>query len=896
MGANKANPPASLPEHIVQIRADWLEQLRQLKRLHDEGASGQRIVTSLSDYRDQIITQIFQRAIAEAHTAGLSSHTAVVMHGGCGRRDVAPYSDVDLMLLCQSERQAGVPELARMLSQSVNDIGFRLGFSVQNPRSACTLAQHQAETFSSFIDSRFLVGNIDLFDAFFSRFQRLSQRRSLTAIREILRARETERQEFGDTVYLLRPDIKRSSGGLRDLHLVRWVGFLKHGEVDFERLVELGALTAWDTTRLNSAHEFLLRLRNELHFAAGSANDRLTKSEQIRIADKLKVPGKDGVFPVEVFMREYFSHTSDVRYCSDHFVSASLYRGGGSWTPLVTKTIQGKFRVGLFQIGVRPNLLSEVAGDLEQVLRLMQLAAMYNKEIEHPTWQAIREAMVHTPPGELDPNCAAHFMALLAGTTRLGMMLRRLHELRALERVLPGFQHARCLLQFNEYHQYTVDEHSIRAVERATEFHGDSGRLGQAYREIRQKELLHLALLLHDLGKGYAEDHSEVGRRMALETVDRLGLPREQGEIVAHLVHKHLQMDHIATRRDINDESIVAEFCSMVGSIDVLRMLYVMTCADIAAVGPGVLNDWKRGLLTDLYRNAKSFMTGHQGPQAVDEKLGNLYENVRTNVEDREAAEWVVAHAQTLPRNYCRQHAPETIAQQLLEIRQLRRGDFRCWVSYSEKRRSVEVCVAKHQQRLAGIFYQMNGMLASLGLRIHGADIKPLDDSLIWYWFQFGDPTFSGPPPASRLEQIRQLTDDVVGGARSEAPRIPKTWQIADEALPELTPEIRVQIDNQSVEHATIIDVFAYQKLGLLYEVSKKIFEFGLDVHFARTSVYGPRIVCVFYVTDESRSKIRDVRRLVKIRRGLLNVTKEFLLGPQPPRAIGDSGELTALG
>jgi [protein-PII] uridylyltransferase len=180
----------------------------------------------------------------------------------------------------------------------------------------------------------------------------------------------------------------------------------------------------------------------------------------------------------------------------------------------------------------------------------------------------------------------------------------------------------------------------------------------------------------------------------------------------------------------------------------------------------------------------------------------------------------------------------------------------------------------------------MNGMLASLGLKIRGADIKPLDDSLVWYWFQAEDPTFSGEPPKSRLDQIFQMTTELVSGTKTAAPRFPRTWEFVTTAVEEIAlPEIRVQIDNQSADHATIIDVFAYQKLGLLYTISKRIFEFGLDVHFARTSVYGSRIVCVFYVTDESHSKVRDLRQLVKIRRGLLSATRAFLTGKTP---IGD--------
>lgn len=872
----------SLPEHVLQARRAWADAHQSTRQLHERGESGLNIVTELSNRLDSIIQSLFRHGLAQVEDPDLVNKTALVLHGGCGRRHVAPYSDVDLMLMCQSTEDPHLQQLARCLSQSINDAGLKVGFSVQTPRQAQGLALRVPATFSSLIDARLLDGSRALFDHFFLQFQRLAQRRSAGLIRGILKAREVERIQFGDTVYLLRPDIKKSRGGLRDIHLIRWIGFLRYAETDLQKLADVQALMVSDHLKLNAAFEFLLRLRNELHFFANQANDRLARSEQVRIAEKFGFQGASGVLPVESFMRDYFRYTSDVRFCSDHFVAASQARATmpNMLTSIITRSVDQHFRVGLFQIGAKPAAMTEVSHSLELVLRLMQLSNLYDKEIDYATWEAIRQSMTDTEDLPLNSNEAARFMALLSGPTRLGTLLHRLHDLRVLEKIIPGFKHARCLLQFNEYHQYTVDEHTIRAVQAATEFNTRTDLLGQVYREIRSKDLLHLALLLHDLGKGFAEDHSEVGRRMAEATVQRLGLPKEDGETVVFLVHKHLSMDHLATRRDISDESIVAEFAATVGSIQTLQLLYVLTCADIAGVGPGTLTDWKLGLLSDLYRNAQSFLTGHHGPRAVDPKLGRFFDQVRKSVPEPETAQWVVDRAQALPRNYCRGHSPEVIAAQMLEVRQLATGDFKCWINFSEKRNVIELCVAKYQQRLAGVFYQMNGMLASLGLKIRGADIKPIDDSLVWYWFEFEDPTFSAPPPKSRLDQILQMATELVSGTRTSAPQFPRTWEIASSAAEEFVlPEIRVQIDNQSVEHATIIDVFAYQKLGLLYTISKKIYQFGLDVHFARTSVYGSRIVCVFYVTDESHSKVRDLRQLVKIRRGLLETTRAFLSG-----------------
>lgn len=251
--------------------------------------------------------------------------------------------------------------------------------------------------------------------------------------------------------------------------------------------------------------------------------------------------------------------------------------------PLVTRQIDEHFRMGPTQIGVIKPSLESVQLDLEQVLRLMQLACLHDKQIEHETWIAIRHAMLKYPEIKFTREAARRFMALLSNTQGLAELLHRLHEMRVLKKIIPGFDHARGLLQFNEYHVYTVDEHSLRAVSNAIQFENEQTVVGKTYRSIRDKSVLHLALLLHDLGKGFSEDHSEVGRRIAEQTGSRLDLSEDATEDIKFLVHNHLVMAHLAFHRDISDESLVAEFASNVGSVQLLSKLYVLTCADISA-------------------------------------------------------------------------------------------------------------------------------------------------------------------------------------------------------------------------------------------------------------------------------------------------------------------------
>ena len=250
---------------------------------------------------------------------------------------------------------------------------------------------------------------------------------------------------------------------------------------------------------------------------------------------------------------------------------------------------------------------------------MADLANLYQKRVAASAWKLVHAA-VPTMSDVLSPEAAERFLSILSRPALLGPLLHQLHEVGVLEKVIPEFAHARCLLQFNEYHKYTVDEHSLRAVERATDFAADRGLLGEVYRGLKQKRTLHLALLIHDLGKGFVEDHSEVGLRIAAHTAERLQLPPREAETLKFLVHKHLLMSHLAFRRDTSDNQLIVRFAVDVGSPEVLRMLFLFTLADLAAVGPGVLNEWKFEVLLDLYHRTMRHLAGNSPSAAAEER------------------------------------------------------------------------------------------------------------------------------------------------------------------------------------------------------------------------------------------------------------------------------------
>jgi [protein-PII] uridylyltransferase len=855
----------------VQAARERLREGRErLKLRHQGGSPGIQVCTALAALLDEVVLSIYRAAIDELPVAAGTAPDAgiaIVAHGGYGRRDVAPYSDVDLMILHEGGSERQIVPLAKRLLQDLFDVGLTVGQSVRTPREACRWALKDATVFTSLAESRFLVGEQALFDKYLRSFRKASMRHWRRMIGAIEKARLEERAQFGGTVYLLEPNVKRSPGGLRDLQLLRWVGFARYGQSEPEALRLMGVLPREDHRAIRRATEFLLHLRNEMHFHAGKAHDSLERAEQVRIAEVLRFEGTESLLPVERFMSEYFRHTNAVRHIVGRFLD-----GSRPWTrladalgPLFSHQVERDFRVGPRRIWATKRGLEKIRQDLAQILRLTDLANLYNKEIAHNTWKAIRES-ARRLPNELSAAAAERFLSLLSQPAQLGKLLHNLHELGVLEKILPDFTHARCLLQFNEYHKYTVDEHCIRAVERATEFLARPGALGEVYRGIKEKRTLHLALLIHDLGKGYVEDHSEVGARIAGETAYRLRLPDREAETLRFLVHKHLMMSHLAFRRDTSDEGVLLKFAVDVGSPEALRMLFVLTCADLGAVGPGVLNDWKLEVLCDLYQRTMEHLSGDSPSAATERRRGAL----RSLLQHETAYERIADQIRTLPSSYLHSAPPERIAEDLRQLAALTDREVKIWCRYVPETGTMEYTVGTQESITPGVFHKLTGGFSSQGLQILSADINTLAGGLVLDRFIVLDRDFAEEPPPSRIAEIEArlsaaLTSDTPPAFRRVWQRTTRSATAAVPALP-----TQVKIDSSTSEHFTIIDVFALDRMGLLYTITRTLFELGLSVSLAKISTYLDQVVDVFYITDQQGRKIHDEHWLGQIREKLL--------------------------
>lgn len=857
-----------------------------------EGASGAEIMDALTELVDGLIVGRYRnglRQLGEAAETIASQSCCLVALGSYGRRELAPYSDIDLMVLFKPDAKAMIPDLVKTVLHPLWDAGFQVGHSVRTIQECLDLAAQDLTIRTSMMDARFVAGSAPLFQEFHDRYDRRIVGRGVDRfIDQKLEERRREYEKFGETVYLLEPNVKKSKGGLRDLHVLQWAGMARYHAATIRELADRGLLSRQDYRALTEAREFLWRVRALMHVHAGAAQEILTFDEQVWLAQKFGYQDRPHLLAVEQFMQVYYRHTMGLHERMVRFVNRC--RAVSPWSRLAR--LLPPRRLDRHFV-VQGNVLTVLVEDRPRVLdnpvlllKLFDVARARALEIDPMVIEDIHRHVETLPAKAFDsPDVSAAFARILAGP-RTARTLEAMHRAHLLERLIPAFATVRGLMQFNQYHKYTVDEHSLLAVARAEAFEQESGVIGQVYREIPRKDLLHLAILLHDLGKGREEDHSEVGKRLAEEAAARLGFNEQDTRTLVFLVHQHLLMAHTAFRRDPYDGNVLMTFARAVGTPAVLKKFLVLTAADIAAVGPGVLTKWKESLLIELYLRTLPEVSGEREDAWGAERMAQLVKDVSNAMAERPDQAWIEAQLRQFPLRYLHGTAPVRIAGHVRAIRELAARDVKVDSAFNEALGTCEYAVITRNDVIPGIFSKIAGVLAAMGLHILDAQIVTRHDEVVVDTFQVSDPDYAGAPPAERREDVGRAIRRVLLGEATVEELMGRYRRLdSQRRLPTGRQSTEVQVDNETSDRATIIDVFAEDRQGLLYVITRAIFTLGLSVQAARISTRLDQVADVFYVTDSKGGKVTDPARLEAIRATIKGEIDRFLSGQMPVQA-----------
>ena len=885
LGGNQAELRRAVLARLKHELADGRAAARA--RL-DADRNGRRCAADLSGLHDQLIGALFRLATTRLYHAGMPSdaqHMAVVATGGYGRGLLAPGSDIDLLFLLPYKQTPWGESVVEFMLYILWDLGLKVGHATRSVDHCLALARTDMTIRTSLLDARLIAGSPALFADLDRRFRADCTPANARAFVDAKLAERDERhRRTGQSRYRVEPNIKDGKGGLRDLHTLHWLVKYVYGR-DIGIASEAGLFTSLEYRNYRHCEDFLWTVRCHLHFLTGRPEERLTFDVQPAIAEKLGYHERDGLIAVERFMKHYFMVAREVGELTLS-ASAALELKQVKSAPVVERLLSPlnwRSRAKLRRTSdfrVENGRLDTVNGDIFRLdpvnmLRIFQQAEIWGVPLHPGAVRLLRQSRSLIDDGlRSNPEAARIFLDLLIDAKSAERVLRSMNETGVLGRYIPEFGRIVGMMQFNMYHHFTVDEHSIRAVGLLAEI--DLGTLGDDHplsseiiKQVRSRRALYMAVLLHDTGKRLAGDHSITGAAIARDVCPRLGFEPADTETVAWLIEQHLTMSVFAQSRDLSDPKTIRDFAAIVQSPERLRLLLILTVADIRAVGPGVWNGWKGQLLRTLYYETEPVLAGGHSPMGHGQRVEEAKANLRKLLADWPPAD-VDRVLARLPDAYWLRASTARQAEQAALIRDTEAGGKRFgYLTRTDAFTAVTelTLYARNVPRLLSLFA---GACASTGANIMGASIstttddRALDTFLIKREHDAEDELRLAGKIGETIGRLLAGDLDLASlMSRRKPSRMPATAF-------RITPE--VVVNNQMSERFTVIEVAGLDRPGLLFDLTSALSDLGLDINSAHIATYGERAVDVFYVTGLEGAQVEDEEREGRIKRRLAAV------------------------
>ena len=885
-GAATAARPAVLERLKELLAAARAEASRQL----EADGKGRRCAEGLALFQAELIRLVYDYTVQNVYRAtnpSSAERMAIIATGGYGRGLLAPFSDVDLLFLLPYKQTPWGESVIEHVLYLLWDLGLKVGHATRTVEQSLKLARSDMTIRTALLDSRLILGDEELFSDLLRRFQR--EVVTGTA-RQFVEAKLAERDErhrrSGASRYRVEPNIKDGKGGLRDLHTLHWLAKYLYGDGISLRAVEASVFTADEFATFRKCEDFLWTVRCHLHFLTGRPEERLTFDVQQAMSERLGYRRRGGLRAVERFMKHYFLVAKDVGDLTT-VLCAALEIEQVKPSPSITQLFSplgwrtrrqiratSDFRIDNGRLNVAN---AEVfKRDPVNLIRFFATAEETGT-FYHPDAVRLLRQSLRLIDDNLrnDPEANRIFIGLLCSDRNPEPTLRRMNEAGVLGRFVPEFGKVVSMMQFNMYHHYTVDEHLIRTVGVLSDIeHGEAAEphpLSTAIiKGIQYRRALYVAAFLHDIAKGRDEDHSLVGTRIARTLCPRLGLDPAETETVAWLVQQHLVMSSIAFTRDISDPQTVRDFANVVQSPERLKLLLVLTVADIRAVGPSAWNGWKGQLLRGLYYETEPVVAGGHSQLASRERIIAAQAAFRSAMAD-----WPTEDVERFVDRHYPDYWLRTETRKVVEHAKLVRSAEAAGETLASHFTTdaftaiTELSLfAPNHPRLLALFA---GACASAGANISGAYISTTRDGFALDTFLLAREFEHDEDELRRALRIAETIEKLLKGEirlgalmakRRERRSMHDTFKVAPEVL----------IDNSLSSQFTVIEVAGLDRPGLLFELTNTISDLNLDITSAHITTFGEKAVDVFYVTDLTNKKITSEPRQKAIRERLLPV------------------------
>jgi [protein-PII] uridylyltransferase len=843
----------------------------------------------LSDLQDAIIVALYGLAVEQLDkNAKSSERMCVIAVGGYGRGMLAPGSDVDLLFLLPAKQTPTSKAIVDFILYFLWDLRLKVGYATRSVAECISLSRSDMTIRTAVLEARYVVGDRKLSDDLGARFDaEVVKGTAREFIAAKLAERDQRHRQQGTSRYLVEPNVKEGKGGLRDLHTLFWIAKYYYRVKSRDELVKAGVFSKSELQLFRKAEDFLWAVRCHLHFLTGRAEERLSFDVQREMAKRLGYTSHPGLRDVERFMKHYFLIAKDVGDLTNIFCAALEERHAKA-----TPGLNRFFRIGRRRTKTIPDTSDFVvdndrinianarvfAKDPVNLIRIFHLADRYDLAFHPEAMEQIaRSLSLIDAEVREDKEANRLFLEILSSRRNPELVLRRMNEAGVLGRFVPEFGKIVSMMQFNMYHHYTVDEHLIRAIGVLAEIErGDLAEQHPLANEIvpgiKDRAVLYVALFLHDIAKGRPEDHSEAGAKIARKLGPRFGLSAAETETVAWLVEHHLVMSITAQSRDLNDRKTIADFAAVVQSMERLRLLLVLTVADIKAVGPGVWNGWKGQLLRTLYYETEPFLTGGHSQVSRDRRVAEAQAELAKALAE-EYPDWPEGSREAYVRRHypaylLRVDLPHKVAHAKL-LRELSRSGRTLATSVAthafEAITEITVVAPDHPRLLSIIA----GACTAAGANIVDAQVFTTTDGQALDSISVSREFENEEDELRRAHKIGELIEQALAGTV----RLPEI--VAARSQPRsrnraFTLETNIVVDNSWSNQFTVIETSGLDRPGLLYDLTRAISDLNLNIASAHIVTFGERAVDVFYVTDLVGHKITNASREAAVRRRLL--------------------------
>ena len=856
------------------------------ERLTSKPSAGHDVAEAQAFLVDQLMRVIHDHVVENVYPVSNRSRgerLTIMAVGGYGRGEMAPHSDVDIAFLTPIKQTPWCEQVIEAMLYFLWDLGLKIGHSSRSLDEMVKMSRSDLTIRTAMLEGRYVWGDQDLYEEARQRFwSDVVSGTERQFVVEKLAEREERHKRMGDSRYVVEPNVKEGKGSLRDLHTLYWIGKYIHKVRDPSELVQVGLLTSKEYKAFRRAENFFWAVRCHLHTITKRAEDRLTFDMQREVAARMNYADRPGKSAVERFMHFFFLQAKVVGNLTGVFLAQLDEQFARKQPRGLLAGFRAKPRTlkGYKVFGGRIKAPSDdwFESDPVRMLEIFVLADKEGLEIHPETMRLIsRDAVLIKGDVRRDKRANELFMELLTSRNNPESSLRAFNEAGVFGRFVTEFGRVNAQMQFDMYHHYTVDEHTIRAIGLLSriekgELKNDHPLAHDIVHKVRSRRALYASVLLHDIAKGRGGDHSVLGAEIALKLCPRFGLDEDETELVSWLVRQHLLLSATAFKRDLSDAKTITDFVQVVQSLDRLRQLTMLTIVDIRAVGPGTWNSWKRQLIGELYAATEERLRlGHAefgrekriaakkaAVEALEPANAALIEKVGAKFVD---SYWIAESEDVIAKNLAQLEAAEALGHALS-----------IHTEYYQAHGATLVTVIASDH--PGLFYRIAGGIHLAGGNIIDARIHTTRTGRAVDNFLVQDPLGRPFMEESQLERLRTSIENALANRIKILPQLvakPDARPRADAF--EVRP--RVIFDNKASNRFTVVEVNARDRPALLNRLAHALFESKLMVYSAHVATYGERAADTFYVTDLLGEKLTATSRLKALERRLLDAASE---------------------